>query len=375
MFGEIRRHGRQQLGEQPMPLQHHQAHGAMPGEEELQRLVEQARRRHATQQLLEVAYGGAGLAIEREAQFGFEARCSQHAHRVLAITRHGVAYQLQAPRRDVLDATRVIPDREVRDVVVQRVRGEIPAPDVIVDGAVSVVAQDAPVFVGDAVFIVLVGGAGARVARPVTLDQGRVAVDAGSMRSRLCEHRALVGGIQIVVVQVLVRIEYLVVIEIGHGRFDRHIVDGRAHRAKRGHLDDVTAEEHMREAEATADEAAIAKGALHLFGQRAGRDIEVLRRDADQQVAYTPAHQESLVARLAQSIEHAQRIGRNRGPRYGMFGTRDDARGGPGARFGSRVVVLKRVVQDLKVPLGMGKAAYILPRSILDPAYSDAPFV
>ena len=78
-------------------------------------------------------------------------------------------------------------------------------------------------------------------------------------------------------------------------------------------------------------------GALDLFRQRAGGDVEVLGRDADQQVAHAAADQEGLVARLAQPVQHAQRVGRDRGARYGMFGAGNDACGRP-AGAGSRIV-------------------------------------
>ena len=77
----------------------------------------------------------------------------------------------------------------------------------------------------------------------------------------------------------------LVVIEIGD-RFLR--LGGRRRGAKSRDLDDLPAEEHMREPKAPADQAAIAKQPLHLFGQRVGRDVEVLRLDAEQQIAHAP---------------------------------------------------------------------------------------
>jgi len=64
-----------------------------------------------------------------------------------------------------------------------------------------------------------------------------------------------------------------------------------------------------REPEPPADEAAVAEGAFHFFRQRTGRDVEILRRDADQQVADATSDQEGFVAGFAQSVEHAQRIG------------------------------------------------------------------
>ena len=40
-----------------------------------------------------------------------------------------------------LDTAHVVPDREVLDVVVERVRGEVAPPDVFLDAAVEVVAE------------------------------------------------------------------------------------------------------------------------------------------------------------------------------------------------------------------------------------------
>ena len=216
--------------------------------------------------------------------------------------------------------------------------------------------------VGDAI-LVIVAIAGARMARAVAFDQRRTAVDAGLVRARLGQHRRLVGVVEFVLVEHLVDLGLLVVVEIGRHHFGRFVPG--AHRAERGHLDDLAAEEHVREPEAPADEPAVAEGALDLLRQRAGRDVEVLRGNPEQQVAHAATDEESLVTGFAQAVQHAQRIGRDRGPRYGMFGTGNDACGWPGGRIG--------FVQDFKVPLGRRKAAHILPRSILDPPISTLP--
>ena len=53
-----------------------------------------------------------------------------------------------------------------------------------------------------------------------------------------------------------------------------------------GDLDDLArAEEHVREAEAAADDAAVAEEGAHVLGARARRDVEVLRLAAEEQVA------------------------------------------------------------------------------------------
>src|SRR5690348_7352465 len=126
-----------------MALQYLETLRPMAGEEQLERLIEQARRRHAAEQAAQFPYAGAGLAVEREAQLGLETRGTQHAHGIFAITRGRVADELQPARGNVFDTARVVPDREVGDVVIERVGGEVTAPDVVVDGAVGVVAQDA----------------------------------------------------------------------------------------------------------------------------------------------------------------------------------------------------------------------------------------
>jgi hypothetical protein len=154
---------------------------------------------------------GAGGAVERETELRLEARGAQHAHRVFAVTRDRVADELQAARGDVFDTAGVIPDREVGDVVVQRVRGEVAAPHVVVDVAVDVVAQDAAVFVGDAVLVVIVV-AGAGMARAIALHQRRYAVEAVPMRTGFGQHRGFIRIVEILVLEFLVEIVRLLVV-------------------------------------------------------------------------------------------------------------------------------------------------------------------
>jgi hypothetical protein len=58
-------------------------------------------------------------------------------------------------------------------------------------------------------------------------------------------------------------------------------------------LDDLAAEDHVREAEAPADQAQVAEQRLDLLGRRVGGDVEILRMAADQQVAHGAADQEA----------------------------------------------------------------------------------
>ena len=77
--------------------------------------------------------------------------------------------------------------------------------------------------------------------------------------------------------------------------------------AERRDLDDLAAEHDVREAEAPADQPAVAEQAAHLLGRRVGRDVEILRVSAEQQVAHGAADQEGRIAGFVQAVEHAQR--------------------------------------------------------------------
>ena len=93
----------------------------------------------------------------------------------------------------------------------------------------------------------------------------------------------------------------------------------RRGRAKSRHFDDFLAEMHVRQAKAPADQAAIAKQAPHLFRQGVGRHVEVLRRDAQQQIAHRAAHQKCLISRLFEPVQHFQGVRRDRRTRYRML--------------------------------------------------------
>ena len=82
-------------------------------------------------------------------------------------------------------------------------------------------------------------------------------------------------------------------------------VDGR--RTKRRYLDDLAAETDVRKPEAAADEPAVREQRAHLLGRCVGRNVEVLGVQTDQCVTHTAAHEECLVARLVEPIQHLQR--------------------------------------------------------------------
>ena len=185
--------------------------------------------------------GCRGRRLDRKAELRFEARRAQHAYRILAIARLRIPDEAQRARGDVLRAVHVVPEREVRDVVIERVRREVAPPDILVDRAVDVIAQDAT--------------------RGVEATVGvRVIVVHGSTRTGCCADglgRLDVGGF----VRAFIKLGRLAVLGVGLGQ--RLIALRRRGRgAKRCHLDDVAAEKDVSEAKAPADEPAVAEQPL-----------------------------------------------------------------------------------------------------------------
>ena len=142
---------REEVLEQSVLAQQVKGALAESGKEELLELVEQPRRRNVLEQVRERCERRARRFMDGEAELRLEADGSQHPDRVLAIARLGIPDQADRAGADVLEAADVIPDREVLDVVVQRIAGEVAAPDVLVDRAVDVVAKQASVVVVHAV--------------------------------------------------------------------------------------------------------------------------------------------------------------------------------------------------------------------------------
>ncbi len=222
------------------------------------------------------AIGAAVAGSMLKAELRLEARRAQHAHRILAKARLRIADQPQRARRDVLRAADVVPEREVGDVVVERIGGEVAPPDILVDRAVDVVAQDAP----GGIEAASASSASASPAASRDRPAARSASGLGVSSASSCAHRAPAP------------------------RRPRdpppaaaHRPARRARRPKRRHLDDLAPEEHVRQTEAPADQAAVAEQPLHLLGQRIGGDVEILRLDADQQVAHAAADQKCHEAR------------------------------------------------------------------------------
>jgi len=79
--------------------------------------------------------------------------------------------------------------------------------------------------------------------------------------------------------------------------------------AEGGDLDQgVAAETDVGEAEAAADQEAVAKQLAHLVGGGVGADVEILRRAAEQQVTHPAADQVGLEAVVVQAVEHLEAL-------------------------------------------------------------------
>ena len=86
--------------------------------------------------------------------------------------------------------------------------------------------------------------------------------------------------------------------------------------AERRGLDDLRAEEDVRQAEAAADDAAVAEQALDLVRRRAGGDVEVLRLALEQEVAHAAADEVRRVIEAPQTLNDLCGVGIDLGRRY-----------------------------------------------------------
>ena len=120
---------------------------AWPGQQQLQHLVEQARRRHVLQQRRHLADRLARLRRRAQAELGAKPHRAQHAHRVLAVARLRVADHAQHALLQVGEAAVEVDHLLGRRVVEQRVDGEVAPRRVLLLRAEDVVAQDAAVLV------------------------------------------------------------------------------------------------------------------------------------------------------------------------------------------------------------------------------------
>ena len=111
--------------------------------------------------------------------------------------------------------------------------------------------------------------------------------------------------------------------------------------AERRDLDDLVAEAHVREVEAPADQPAVAEQLLDLVGVRIGRDVEILRMQAEQQVAHGAADQKGLKAGVPQPVQHLECVGRNVRARDRMLVARDHPRTACGRMGGSLISIVQ----------------------------------
>src|SRR5690554_102386 len=104
--------------------------------------------------------------------------------------------------------------------------------------------------------------------------------------------------------------------------------------AESGHLDDLATEEYMGQLEAPPDQPAVAESGPNLLGSGAGCHVIILRIQIQQQVAYTAADHEGLVASLLQPFHYGDRVAADLVALEGVLAGRDNGRrstpvGGP----------------------------------------------
>src|SRR5690606_35748491 len=187
--------------------------------EHLVHLVEQTRGRHRIEHPRELRNRRERIGMNRETELRGETNRAQDAHRIFSIARLRIADQTQHACTSIFDASDVIPNREIADVVVEGIRCEISPPYVLFDRAVEIVAQDAPALIEDA--------------KPRLVDA------------------------------------------IVH-------VNRRVRRSESRHFDDLVTEAHVRQVKATTDQAAIPEELFDLIRMRVRGDVEVLWASSEQ---------------------------------------------------------------------------------------------
>ncbi len=135
---------RQDAVVQPFGAQPLHAVRGVPGEEQLQHLVEHPRRRHVVDQLRHLADRGARLGLDLEVELRREPDRAQHPDRVLAEAHQRIADDAHAALAQIGHAVVPVEHRLGGRVVVQRVHREVAPRGVLLARAVDVVAQDAP---------------------------------------------------------------------------------------------------------------------------------------------------------------------------------------------------------------------------------------
>ena len=83
--------------------------------------------------------------MDPEAEFGGKAHRAQDTDRVFGITPRRIADQFKLARLKVADAADIIDDGKIGDIIKQRVDCKIAPPDIIINIAVNIIADDAAI--------------------------------------------------------------------------------------------------------------------------------------------------------------------------------------------------------------------------------------
>ncbi|MCY1431544.1 hypothetical protein D9M71_475160 [compost metagenome] len=151
--------GREQWIEQLQVDQHFKRVGGMAGEEQLEHLFEQTSRRDLAQHRRQAADRQGAVFFDAEVQLGGETHGPQHPYRVFLVALRRIADQADQVIADVVYAVGVVEDAFADRIVIQGIDGEVATLRVFFQGAIDVIAQDAPAFVARrlvAVFLVFV---------------------------------------------------------------------------------------------------------------------------------------------------------------------------------------------------------------------------
>ncbi|MNY30944.1 hypothetical protein D3C86_1650810 [compost metagenome] len=139
--------GREQRGEQLQIDQHFEGDCAVSRKEQLEHFFEQACRRDLAQHRRQFTDRLHGVLFDAEVELGGKTHGAQHAHRVFLVALLRITDQTDQVIADVVYAIGVIEDALTDRIVIQGVDGEVAALRVFFQGAVDVIAQDAPAFV------------------------------------------------------------------------------------------------------------------------------------------------------------------------------------------------------------------------------------
>ena len=192
--------------------------------------------------------------VDLETELGGKAHHAQHAHRVFAETCVRIADHPHHAGLEVGDAAGVILDREIADVVIERVHRDVAPHRVLVLGTEHVVGQQ---------------------------PAGRVHIVVG--------FAVFFTGVRRPLLRILRARHWYIPVRRG---------------TEGGHLDDVLSVTHVRQAEAPADQTRVAEQFLDLLRAGVGDDVEILGLAPQHEIAHTTAHEKTRVAGIFQAIQN-----------------------------------------------------------------------